>query len=275
MRRDMLRKAVIMKSDLISVLHEAGKIVLGAHHIAENVSEKFGNANFVTEYDSAVQAFLFAKLSELVPDASFVGEEDGADSIESLTADSGLAFVIDPIDGTQNFIKNLRQSVISVALAEGGKTILGAIYNPYSDELFYADRGKGAVLIHGGEQKPLHVSENSLSQGIVLFGSSPYYRNLSDASFADLHRLFTHALDMRRFGAAAWDFCLLADGRAEVFFEHILSPWDYAAGMLILAEAGGVVTTMDGGEVILREKCSILAGNPAAHADAMELLKRM
>lgn len=258
-----------MEEALISVIRSAGDIMLSAHDIGGSVEAKEGEANFVTAYDRAVQKYLFEELGKLYPDAAFVGEEDSADDIERLC--TGRAFVIDPIDGTQNFIKRFRHSAISVALCEGGEVILGAVFNPYTDELYYAERGRGASVIRRGAVSPLHVSSCALGDGLVLFGASPYYAELHDRTFSALRTLFDHALDVRRCGSAALDLCMIADGRAEVFFEMRLCPWDYAAGLLIVREAGGVVTQIGGAPVRLDRKCSILAGNPRAYADAAAL----
>ena len=259
-----------MNEHLLSVIREAGEIVKSARDIERSVESKEGEANFVTEYDSAVQKFLFEKIARLYPDAAFVGEEDSADDIARLT--SGKAFVIDPIDGTTNFIKHFGHSCISVALCENGETVLGVIYNPYTDEMYCAEKGQGAWLLCGGKRRPLRVSGNPLTNGLSLVGTSPYYTELHERTFSVMRTLFDHSLDIRRCGSAALDLCLIADGRAEVYFEALLSPWDYAAGMLIVREAGGIVTRPDGSPMRLDRKCGILAGNPASHAAALALL---
>ncbi len=259
----------IHHADLLRVLRRAGEILLSAHDICAHVAEKTGSANFVTAYDVAVQQFLFTELSRLYPNAAFVGEEADADDTAILAG--GQAFVIDPIDGTTNFIKNYRASTVSVALCDQGEPVVGAVLNPYTDELFYAEAGGGAVLLRGGVEMPLRVSDCSLSESVVFIGTSPYYTELRDRTFAAMRILFDHALDIRRTGSAALDLCMLAAGRADVFYEALLSPWDFAAGMLIIREAGGIVTEIDGSPVRIYKKCSILAGNPRAYAEARKL----
>ena len=259
-----------MIDQILSLLREAGEIMKSARDIEKGIEEKDGEANFVTVYDSAVQKFLFEKLAALFPDAAFVGEEDSADDIAHLT--SGRAFVIDPIDGTTNFIKHFGHSCISVALCENGETVLGVVYNPYTDEAYCAEKGKGAYYLCGGRRRPLCVSSQPLSNGLSLVGTAPYYTELHDRTFAAMRTLFDHSLDVRRCGSAALDLCMIADGRAEVYLEMLLSPWDYAAGMLLVREAGGVITQLDGAPVRLDEKCSVLAGNPQAYAAAKQLL---
>ena len=156
-----------------------------------------------------------------------------------------------------NFIKDYHVSAISAGLAKDGEKYIGVVYNPYLDEMFTAERGKGAFL----NGRPIHVSRNPLSEGIVLFGTAPYYEELSKKSFQMAYAYFKKALDVRRSGSAAIDLCSIAAGRAELFFELRLSPWDFAAGALIVEEAGGVVTTVEGGAVTLGQKCSVLATN--------------
>ena len=140
---------------------------------------------------------------------------------------------------------------------KNGEKYIGVVYNPYLDEMFTAERGKGAFL----NGRPIHVSRNPLSEGIVLFGTAPYYEELSKKSFQMAYAYFKKALDVRRSGSAAIDLCSIAAGRAELYFELRLSPWDFAAGALIVEEAGGVVTTVEGGAVTLGQKCSVLATN--------------
>ena len=146
---------------------------------------------------------------------------------------------------------------ISVALAVDGAVELGVIYNPYLDELFTARRGRGAFC----NGKPIRVSSEPLENGIVIFGTSPYNKEVSEKSFKLAYEYHRRALDVRRTGSAAIDLCNIAAGRAELFFELILSPWDYAAGALIVEEAGGIVTDADGRTLPLGRKCSVVARN--------------
>ena len=238
---------------IADAVRECGKIMLDAVRTADMVETKEGHANFVTVYDKKVQETLRKKLLEILPEAVFVGEEDDVHA----SIKKGFAFIVDPIDGTTNFIKDYHVSAISAGLAKDGEKYIGVVYNPYLDEMFTAERGKGAFL----NGRPIHVSRNPLSEGIVLFGTAPYYEELSKKSFQMAYAYFKKALDVRRSGSAAIDLCSIAAGRAELFFELRLSPWDFAAGALIVEEAGGVVTTVEGGAVTLGQKCSVLATN--------------
>lgn len=245
---------------IADAVRDCGKIMLEAVRTSDMVDAKEGHANFVTIYDKKVQETLKEKLTEILPASAFVGEEDDI----HISIQKGLAFIVDPIDGTTNFIKDYHVSAISVGLINDGKSYIGVVYNPYLDEMFTAERGKGAFL----NGKPIHVSRNPLSEGIVLFGTAPYYEELSRKSFDLAYEYFRQALDIRRSGSAAIDLCSIAAGRAEVYFELRLSPWDYAAGSLIVEEAGGVVTTVDGGEITFERPCSVLAANGRAKLQA-------
>lgn len=219
-------KTAVIETSRIMLEAEDGKI--GTH-------AKSGHANFVTEYDSQVQKELFERLAKILPEARFMGEEDDASS--SFT-DKGYLFIIDPIDGTTNFIRQNHTSCISVGLLRDGESVLGVVYNPYRKELFYAEKGKGAFC----NNTPIHVSEEPLSNSILLFGTAPYYEELARPSFDIAYHYFGKCLDLRRSGSAAIDLCDIACGRAELFFELRLSPWDYAAGSLIVQEAGGFIS---------------------------------
>ncbi len=191
-----------------------------------------------------------------MPDAHFIGEEDAVQKFSP----EGKFFIVDPIDGTTNFIKDYHMSCISVALVVDGVAELGVVYNPYSDEMFYAQRGQGAFC----NGMRLHVSNEPLENGIVVFGTAPYHEEFGKKTFKLAHAYFKKALDVRRSGSAALDLCAIAAGRAELFFELILAPWDYAAGGLIVEEAGGVITDSDGEKIVYDRLCSIIARNKIA-----------
>ena len=245
--------AKIILDEIILAVKEAGKIIINANRTPEMVDEKEGRANFVTTYDKEVQKFLNNKLLEILPEAVFVGEEEESNGI----ALNGYSFIVDPIDGTTNFIKDYHVSCISVGLLKDAKPFIGLVFNPYLDETFTAIKGEGAYL----NGKRIKVSNQSLENGIVIFGTAPYYPNLSKKSFELAYEYFEKSLDIRRSGSAAIDLCNIACGRAELFFELCLSPWDFAAGSLIVEEAGGIVTTIEGHEIDFSNKCSILAKN--------------
>lgn len=239
--------------EIVNAVRACGTIILNADRTKSGIDEKAGHANFVTIYDKKVQSELQTKLLAILPEAVFVGEEEDVHA----SIKDGYAFIVDPIDGTTNFIKDYHASAISVGLAKGGERYMGVVYNPYLDEVFTAVKGQGAFL----NGKPIHVSDQPLENGVVIFGTAPYYEELAKSSFDMAYEYFCKALDVRRSGSAALDLCNVAAGRAELFFELRLCPWDYAAGSLIVEEAGGVVTKIDGGEITLNEGCGVLATN--------------
>ena len=242
------------KIEEISALIKAcGAFIKEADRSCLQIDEKAGHANFVTEYDKKVEKRLKDGLLQIIPEAKFIGEEgEGVHFSEK-----GMYFIVDPIDGTTNFIKDYHNSCISVALITDGEATLAFVYNPYLDELFTAQKGMGAYC----NGKQIHVSRQPLENGVVLFGTSPYHEELNEASFQMAYDYFKKALDIRRSGSAALDLCSVAAGRAELYFELCLSPWDHAAGGLIVKEAGGIVTDIDGNPVRYDMPCSVLARN--------------
>lgn len=246
--------------NIIHAVRACGTIILNADRTKSGIDEKAGHANFVTAYDKKVQSELQKRLLEILPEAVFVGEEEDVHA----SVKDGYAFIVDPIDGTTNFIKDYHASAISVALIKDAKRYMGVVYNPYLDEVYTAVKGKGAFL----NGSPIQVSRQPLENGIVIFGTATYYEEYAKATFDMAYDYYCKALDVRRSGSAALDLCNVAAGRAELFFELRLCPWDYAAGSLIVEEAGGVVTTIDGGELPLNEGCGVLATN-AVYRDVL------
>lgn len=249
------------------IVRSAGALVREAQHIEDSVREKTSPRDLVTQYDTSVQEFLRRALKEALPEAGFFGEEEQAHEI----AGKHAWFIVDPIDGTTNFIRHLHHSAISVGLFQDGQVVCGAVYNPFFDELFTAERGKGAYL----NGRPIHVNEVPLSQSLALFGSAVYDQPTIPATMRLMQELFPRVLDFRRGGAAALDLCYLAAGRGDVFFECSLSPWDYAAGSLIAQEAGATVTALTGKPLHFDKICSVAAGNSVNYPELMELATRI
>lgn len=216
----------------------------------------------VTQYDKLVQEKLIAAISEVLPDAQFVSEE----SAEKGDIDAENAFIIDPIDGTTNFIHSMGNCAISVAWYKSGEPFYGAVYDPFAKEFFEAKSGCGALL--NGE--PIHVSNQSLENSIVLFGTAPYNPELAELTFDLVRKVFGECQDVRRMGSAALDICHVACGRAGLYFEATLSPWDYAAAALILKESGGEFVNLSGREIKLSlEKTSVVAGSKNIIAESL------
>ena len=252
-----------MIQKIIETVKQAGEIILAAHNRESAVTAKEGKKNFVTKYDIAVQEFLFTELGKAFPNVEFVGEE-GETNLKS----SALRFIIDPIDGTTNFMQDYRCSCISVALCRGNEPVVGVVYNPYTGEVFSAEKGKGAYL--SGEK--IQVSTRPLSDGLALFGTSPYHPENTDETFALLRKVFDFSRDIRRSGSAAYDICMVACGRCEVFFEKELQPWDIAAGTVILTEAGGIAQNYEGKPLDFSAPNDVIFANPKALEEFKTLL---
>lgn len=242
-----------MLETIIDIVRQAGEIVLSARDIGSRTREKTSAADLVTEYDLAVEQFLKEKLPPLVPGSIFFGEEEA----ENADPSRGWAFIVDPIDGTTNFVRGLQQSAVSVALAKDGALEYGVVYDPYKDEIFSAKRGGGAFL----NGRPVRVSERPLDQGVFGMGTAIYDRQFIAPTMRVTEQLFRRSCDFRRLGAAALDLCDVACGRLDLFFEYSLSPWDHAAGGLILIEAGGVLSTLEGRPMDYTRRCSVWASN--------------
>ena len=244
---------------------EAAALMLHARGILAET--KTDRRNVVTDYDRRVQALLMERLRAAVPEARFYCEEQEVH--DDLHA--AQLFIIDPIDGTMNFVRGLHQSCISVAYAEHGELCAAAVYNPYVDEMFSAVRAQGAFL----NGRAIHVADDSLENSLVCFGTAPYNTELADESFAMARLLFDHSLDIRREGSAELDLCSVAAGRAGLYFELRLSLWDYAAGWLILREAGGAAMQPDGSPLPLDgRRPSVVAGTARTLADFLRVTGR-
>ena len=254
--------------NLLKIIKNAGKIILKANSIEDNTKMKTGTSDFVTKYDVAIQEYIINKILKIIPNAKFIAEEQKNDQS---VLESDYCFIIDPIDGTANFIHNLNLSAISVALFSKSELIFGSIYHPYSGDMFYAEKGKGAFL----NEKPIHVSSRTLNIGICLFGTSPYYKEkCTDKTFNLCKDVFMLGGDVRRLGAAALDLAYVAAGRGDAFFEFILQPWDCAAGILLIREAGGIISQMDGSDFDFTKPVSVIATNKENYPTLLTLSKK-
>ena len=237
--------------EIIEIAREAGGILLGAKR--PKIKEKEGHANFCTEMDEKIQEFLISRLSTIFTEAKFLGEEEGKDTFSSKMS-RGFCFVIDPIDGTSNFIYEYRPSVISIGLLKDGKPYMGVVYNPYDDMMFSATAGEGAYL----NGKKIMSSAGPLSDSLTVFGTAPYYAELRERTLELVGKLLPLCVDVRRSGTSAWDLCCVAAGRCSLYFELRLQLWDYAAAALIAREAGCFVTDIDGNDISYTGPTSIL-----------------
>ena len=221
---------------MIAVVRRGGEFMK-----PENVEvmQKGNASNFVTSADLKVQEFLKKELLALIPGSVFVGEEeDGAiitEHLENGETKIEYIWVVDPIDGTSNFIREIGMSAISVGLLKWGKPYAGVIYQPYRNEMFWAEEGQGAYL--NGER--IHVSDREFKHGHLCSAMSTYNKVYAPACFRIIEKVYEQCDDLRRLGSAAVELAYLAAGRVELYFEIRLFPWDVAAGIVLIKEAGG------------------------------------
>ncbi len=246
-----------------ALIRQAGQKI--ADTTASPIHEKSGHFNFVTDTDVAVQEFLRENLMRLLPACRFFAEEQ-----ENETLTDEYTWVVDPVDGTCNFMRHRHASCISIALMHMRQPVLAVIYQPFIDELYTAIVGEGAYL----NGHPIHVSSTSFKNALVDLGTAPYYAELADAVTYCFHTFLTQAGDIRRVGSAALDCCNLASGRSDIFCEPLLSPWDFAAGALIIREAGGVFMMPYNTEIDFGKPACILAANPQCASRALEVVMK-
>jgi len=233
------------------IIRQAGNIAL--EHFKDLTTlevNKKSSRDLVTEADVAVEAFLKQALNDAYPDFGFWGEESGQ------TENQTNRWIVDPIDGTHSFAKGQYFWSISVALELEGELQFGAVYAPALDDYYWAQKGQGAFK----NGKPTHVSaETSLDHAMVATGFACLRSYLEDNNLERFARIAMRTTGQRRFGSAAMDLCLVADGQVDAFWEQELNLYDVAAGALIVKEAGGTVTDFKGQEGVFPKH--ILATN--------------
>lgn len=225
-----------------------------------------GRADFVTQVDFAVQNYIQKNLVEMYPDIQFLGEEGEKDKQDW----SKPVWILDPVDGTTNLIRDLRMSVVSLALWDGEDLAFGCIYNPYRQEICTAVRGQGTKL----NGVPVRVSEaRTLSESLFCVGTSPYEKDeYADLIFERMKKAFLAGLDVRRTASAAMDLMFVAMGIVDGYFEYYLKPWDCAAGMILVEEAGGKVTDFQGRRAVPGDYPDIVASNGKIHDELLKML---
>jgi myo-inositol-1(or 4)-monophosphatase len=228
------------------------------------VSKK-GAADFVSAADLKAEQVLFEALEKARPGYSFLGEERGL--IEG--TDKTHTWIVDPLDGTTNFLHAIPHFAINVALQRDGAIVAAVTYNPATNELFWAEKGKGCFV----NDKRLRVAARTRLDEAVLATGIPFLGHGQHARFLkELHQISQRVAGVRRFGAAALDLAYVAAGRFDGFWERDLKPWDLAAGVLLVTEAGGVVADAEGGLDMLT-KGSICASNGDLQTQILERLR--
>jgi myo-inositol-1(or 4)-monophosphatase len=225
-----------------------------------------GPANFVSAADTRAEEILYTELVRARPGYGFLMEERG----EVEGADRTHRWIVDPLDGTTNFLHGIPHFAISIALEREGDLVAGLIFNPANQETFTAERGKGAYL---NDRRRLRVAARTeLSASVIGTGIPHSGRPEHDLFLEELRAVMAASAGVRRLGAASLDLAWTAAGRLDGFWERNLRPWDLAAGIVILREAGGYVSDAEGKDGIL-EKGNIVAGNEAIHRHLLKLLK--
>lgn len=251
-----------MLEKIVSAAREAGRMMLKCRDAA--IHQKEGHFNYVTDTDVAVQQFLQKELLSLLPGSRFFAEEQ---ENEPLT--DAPTFVVDPIDGTLNFMRHRNTSAVSIGLLEHKQPVMGVVYNPYADEMFTAEAGRGAFL----NGRKIAVSQTPFDQAMVSIGTSPYDAELARRTMSAATQFLLRGGDLRRSGSAALDLCDVACGRSDVFFELRLRPWDVAAGSLLVKEAGGMFRSLGHDAPYYDGASGILAANVLCESPALEIIK--
>ena len=259
MNIDLLNEELL--EEVIEIAKQAGKHVLNRDNTS--IIEKEGVANFVTPTDIAISNYLSEELPKVLEGSKIISEE----SKHNACYDEGLVWVLDPIDGTNNFIYELGLSVISIGLFSDGIPSMGVVYNPYRDEVYSGIRGKGAWW----NGKRIRVNQNTaISQTMVMLETGSCNPRDKNATFAPLKEIFRDCIDYRVSGCSAMDICYVASGKVSAFFSELISIWDYAAALTILSEAGGKASRWDGSPLDHTVPGNILVTNGLLHDEMLQ-----
>ena len=241
----------------------AGKEILAAQSGERKVEYK-GEIDLVTEMDLRAEEIIKEFFASKFPDIAILAEESGLSG-----SDSNIRWIIDPIDGTTSYSHGIPHFAVSIALEQDGILEVGVVYNPPLNECFSAIKGEGAFL----NGRPIEISATRELKRSLLATGFPYDRATSpDNNVAQFNAFLIKAQGIRRFGSAALDLCYTAAGRFDGYWEMKLKPWDTAAGILILTEAGGKVTDFKGGQYSIYEEY-LLTSNGHIHSQMINILK--
>jgi myo-inositol-1(or 4)-monophosphatase len=228
----------MFKNTLIKATEAAGVVIKEYFDKQFTISNKEGINNLVTEVDHKSEEVIIAVIKDAFPSHYILSEEAG-----EMAQDSEYKWIIDPIDGTVNYANGIPICCVSIGLEKNGRMIMGAVFNPFMNEFFGAERGLGATL----NNKPIHVSNKTEVIKSCLVTGFPYtYLDMPNGPLQVFEKFIRKGVPVRRLGSAAIDLCWVAAGRFDGFYEHKLSAWDSAAGFIIVEEAGGKVTDLSG-----------------------------
>jgi myo-inositol-1(or 4)-monophosphatase len=248
-----------MKQKLKKIIQEAGEILKEGFYSEKEITHK-GTKDLVTKYDVAIEKFLIEKFSREFSEFNIIAEESDDGSVEF-----NDSIIIDPIDGTTNFANGVPHTAISVGVYKDKKPFIGIVYNPILDELFEAQIGCGAFK----NGKRISVSNEKIFQKALISSGFPYSSSENKQDLDDvIHKLKTIlplCQDLRRFGSASLDLCYVASGMLEGYYEMNLKAWDVSAGIIIINEAGGKVTGLEGKQYQLFKDKYIVASNGFIH----------
>lgn len=254
-----------IKEVLLDATREAGKIIQHYFNGKFNIGHKEGINNLVTEVDKLSEARIIEVIRDSFPGHSIISEEIG-----ELLQQSDYQWIIDPIDGTVNFAHGIPLCCVSIGLLHRNELVMGAVYNPMMNELFFAEKGRGATL----NGAPISVSRKKLFKTAFLVTGFPYnWPDESEHPIKVFERMVLEGLPVRRLGSAAIDLCWVACGRFDGFWEYNLQPWDVAAGYLMVLEAGGRVTDFKGKAFNVFDK-QTLATNGLIHDDMIRVIRQ-
>jgi myo-inositol-1(or 4)-monophosphatase len=229
------------------------------------ISNKEGVNNLVTEADHAAEAAILQVIKSRFPNHYILSEEAG-----EIKQESEYKWIVDPIDGTVNFAHGIPLNCVSIGLEHKGEMMMGAVFNPHLNEFFYAEKGNGATL----NGQPIHVSDETQAIKACLVTGFPYtYINTPNGPLEIFERFIRKGVPVRRLGSAAIDLCWVACGRFDGFYEHKLEAWDSAAGYLIVQEAGGKVTDLQGDPFSIYQH-RILATNGKIHDEMLDVINQ-
>ncbi|OCL93641.1 inositol monophosphatase family protein [Arcobacter porcinus] len=256
-----------MKKRLIKIVKKAGKILKKGYYSDKSVRFK-AKKDLVTIYDLAVEKYLKKEFSKYFKEFNIIAEESNNNSVEF-----GNSIIIDPIDGTTNFVNQVPHCAISIGVYKDKKPYIGVVYNPILEELYFAKKGFGAFL----NGKKISVSSEKDLQKSLLATGFPYSSAENKDDLNDvinkIKNILPNCQDIRRLGSASIDLCMVAKGVFEAYYEMNLKAWDVSAGVLILSEAGGKVTNLDGKEHDIFEDKYIVASNGLIHNALLEKIK--
>jgi len=228
----------MLKHTLIKATHAGAKVLQEYFHKEFKITHKEGINNLVTEADHAAEKAIIDIIKSDYPDHYILSEEAG-----ELAMDSSFKWIIDPIDGTVNFANGIPLCCVSIGVEQDGEMILGAVYNPFMNEFFFAQKGFGATL----NENKISVSDKTEVIKSCMVTGFPYtYLDAPNGPLQIFEKFIRKGIPVRRLGSAAIDLCWVAAGRFDGFYEHNLQAWDSAAGFLIVEEAGGKVTDFKG-----------------------------